>query len=214
MRLETVEAAAEQGRTEPLLLCARCGSTALWAEIADKTCKCGAEPVQRDFALSAPQRGLRLYITALSNLSLFHQDGRGLEAREACTTCTECFVCKQLLNTQECAWDEIPLEGLQTKQGLTHQYVYLHPDCFPAYEEWRVVYLERVKAQEEAREQAAERREYCLSHALCLECEKPLSLLDRFAGRLRHYNCSVKSRPDTAASKTGKSGKKSAKRPK
>jgi len=214
MLLETPEAAQASGRSEPLLVCKGCGAHLPWAEIADKACKCGAIPVQRDFALSAPERGLRLYITALSDLSLFHQDGRGLEAREACTACTECFVCKQALNTQECAWDEIPLTGLQEHTSMTHQYVYLHPGCFAEYEVWLAAYLERVQAEEAAREAEAERREYCLSNALCLECEKPLSLLDRFSGRLRHYNCTLKARKGGAASKSTKSGKTTKKRSK
>lgn len=192
MLLETLEAAERNDRMEPLLVCKGCGRTAPWAEVADVTCKCGAETVQRDYALSAPERGLRLYVTALSHLSAFHYDGRGLEAREACTTCTDCFVCKQPLNTQDCAWDEVPLEGLLEKTGLTQQYVYLHPDCCPAYEEWRAGYLERAQEDEARRAEEAERREYCQENALCLECEKPLSLIDRFVGRLRHYNCSVK----------------------
>jgi len=217
MLLETMEAAEAGGRSEPQLVCKSCGSTLPWAEIADKACKCGAVPVQREFARSAPERGLRLYITALSDLSLFHQDGRGLEAREACTACTECFVCKQTLNTQDCAWDEIALTGLQEQTSMTHQYVYLHPGCFAEYEVWLAAYLERVQAEEAAREAEAERREYCLSHALCLECEKPLSLLDRFAGRLRHYQCALKARKGGAASnsvKSTKSGKKTKKRTK
>jgi hypothetical protein len=212
MRLETVEAAEQSGRSEPHLVCSNCGSTAPWAEIAEKPCRCGAEPVQRDFALSAPDRGLRLYITALSDLPLFHQDGRGLEAREACTACTACFVCKQPIDTQQCAWDELPLEGMQESEGLTHQFVYLHPECWPAYEVWRTDYLERLYTTEADRESAKERREHCLSQALCLECEKPLSLIDRFFGRLRHFQCSIKPKSDARTSKAKKSGKNSAKR--
>lgn len=212
MRLETMEAAETSGRSEPQVVCSNCGCTVPWAEIADKPCKCGAEPVQRDFARSAPERGLRLYITALSEMPLFHQDGRGLEVREACTACTECFVCKQPIDTQECAWDEIPLEGLQTSQGLTHQYVYLHPDCCSDYEVWHTAYMESVQARETERERAAERREHCISQALCLECERPLSLFDRFAGRLRHPGCPIKPRPGDPSPKPKKSGKKAAKR--
>ena len=212
MRLETREAAQAGGRREPLLVCPACGATESWAEIADRICRCGATPVQRDFALSAPERGLRLYITALSDLPLFHQDGRGLEAREACTDCTDCFVCKEPIRTQECAFDEIPLEGMAASERLTHQYVYLHPSCWSEYEAWRVIYLEQVEAKATERDIAAERREYCLSHALCLECEKPLSLLDRFGGRLRHYDCSVKARSGASTTKPKKSGTKTAKR--
>ncbi|MCW3052793.1 MAG: hypothetical protein JWN14_1963 [Chthonomonadales bacterium] len=207
MLLETEEAAKIGGRREPQLVCNGCGSTVPWTQIAENACKCGAVPVQRDFALSAPDRALRLYTTALSDLSLFHQDGRGLEAREACTACTECFVCKQTLNAQDCAWDEIPLTGLQEHTSMTHQYVYLHPGCFAEYEVWLAAYLERVQTEEAEREAEAERREYCLSNALCLECEKPLSLLDRFAGRLRHYNCALNARKGGAASKSTKSTK-------
>ena len=213
MLMETTEA-AEGGRSELQLVCKSCCSILPWAEITDKACKCGAVPVQRDFALSAPERGLRLYITALSDLSLFHQDGRGLEAREACTACTECFVCKQPLDTQECAWDEIPLTGMQEHTDMTHQYVYLHPGCYTEYEVWLATYLERVQAEEAARDTEAERREHCLSHALCLECEKPLSLLDRFGGRLRHYHCAINSRSGSKASKSNKSGQKTKKRTK
>ena len=201
MRLESAASARNDGRTEPRLVCPNCGLTAPWAEIADKICHCGAAPVQRDYALSAPDSGLRLYVTELSKLPMYHQDGRGLEAREACTACTLCFVCKQPVMTQECAWDEIPLEGMERHKGLTHQYVYLHPDCFPSYEEWRTAYMGRIHEQEAERDRAARRREYCISHALCLECEKPLSLFDRFAGRLRHPTCPMKPRPDDPEAK-------------
>lgn len=214
MRLETAEAAEQNGRVEPELVCSNCGTTAPWTEIADKTCHCGADLVHRDFALSAPAKGLRLYVTELSSMPMFHLDGRGLEAREACTTCTDCFVCKQPLATQECVWDEIPLEGLQKRKGLTHQYVYLHPDCFPAYDAWVTEYTERLRVEDEAREQEAERREYCLTHALCLECEGRLSLFDRFAGRLRHPGCAIKPRPDDPTLKVKPRGKKTTKRTK
>lgn len=211
MRLESEEAARENGRTEPQLVCSSCGLTVPWAEIVDKVCFCGATPVQREYARSAPERGLRLYVTELSKLPMYHHDGRGLEAREACTACTLCFVCKQPVDTQECAWDEIPLEGMEKQKGLTHQYVYLHPGCFSSYEEWHTAYMERIHAQEAERERAAQRREYCIAQALCLECEQPLSLLDRFTGRLRHYTCSIKTRPDDPAQKA-KRVKKAAKR--
>lgn len=213
MCLETLEAAETKGRTEPLLICPACGSTASWDEIADKTCLCGVTPVQREFALSAPDRGVRLYVTELSELHLFHQDGRGLVAREACTACTDCFVCKKRVATQDCAWDEIPLEGLLNKTGLTHQYVYLHPACSADYEMWRAEFLKRLQEQEAERESAAERREYCMTHGLCLECEMPLGLLNRFVGRLRHPDCAVKLRPDASRTpKANKRGKKTAKR--
>lgn len=211
MILETAEAAQRDGRMEPHLVCSNCGFTAPWAEIADKICFCGADPVQREFALSAPEKGLRLYVTELSKIQLFHNDGRGLEAREACTACTLCFVCKLPVVTQECAWDEIPLEGLATHIGLTHQYVYLHPECGPTYAEWNTAYMERIHQQESERDRAAAHREYCVGNALCLECEKPLSLLDRFAGRLRHSTCPMKLRPDDPALKA-KRAKKAAKR--
>lgn len=211
MRLETAEAAEACGRTEPLLVCSNCESTAPWEEIADRICFCGVTPVQRQFALSAPERGLRLYVTELSNINLFHQDGRGLEARDGCTACTACFVCKQPIVTQECAWDEIPLEGLAEHVGLTHQYVYLHPDCFPAYEAWNVVYSERVRQKEEDRVREAARREYCFAQALCLECEMPLGLVNRFIGRMRHPTCPIKSRSDDPPAKK-KSSKKTVKR--
>ena len=212
MCLETAEAAERNGRAIPLLVCSKCGSTAPWAEIADKTCACGATPVQREYALSAPEHGVRLYVTELSKMLLFHQDGRGLEAREACTACTDCFVCKQPVATQDCAWDEIPLEGMDQHKGLTHQYVYLHPDCSTAYQEWSEVYRERLLQKEADRESEAERREYCIGNALCLECEKPLGILNRFVGRLRHSGCPVKKRTTDATSKTKKSGNTTAKR--
>jgi hypothetical protein len=214
IRLENAEAAEQDGRAEPQLVCTNCGATAPWTEIADKICSCGAASVQREFALSAPEKGVRLHVTELSSMPMFHLDGRGLEAREACTTCTDCFVCKQPLLTQECAWDEVLLEGLQKRKGLTHQYVYLHPACFPAYEVWNTEYTTRLREQDEAREQEAERRDYCLTHALCLECEGRLSLFDRFAGRLRHVGCAVKPRLGEPTSKVKPRGQNTAKRAK
>ena len=211
MHLETAEAAEACGRSEPLLVCPNCGSTASWEEIADRTCFCGVTPVQREFALSAPERGLRLYVTELSKINLFHQDGRGLEARDGCTACTACFVCKQPVFTQECVWDEIPLEGLAEHSGLTHQYVYLHPGCSAAYEEWSAVYTERLRQKEDERVREAARREYCIAHALCLECELPLGLVNRFVGRLRHPTCPMKPRADDPTTKR-KTRKKTAKR--
>jgi hypothetical protein len=214
MHLETLEAAEESGRTEPALLCAGCGATVPWADIADTICRCGATSVLRDFALSAPEHGLRLYLTELSSIAMFHRDGRGLIPREACTACTDCFVCKEPL-TQACAWDEIPLEGLQKNKGITQQFVYMHPGCFPAYEAWLEVYLARMEERVEEHDTEAEHREHLLSSALCLNCERPLSLLERFTGRTRHIVCPVKRRAtSTPASATKKSGKNSAKRAK
>ena len=212
MMLETPEVAVSNGRTEPQLVCVECGSTAPWDKIADQTCKCGVTPVRREFALSAPECGLRLYLTELTDIPLFHQDGRGLAAREACTACTDCFVCKQPVSTQECVWDEIPLDGLQDNTEMTQQFVYLHPSCSAAYEEWRADYLIRLQEKQADRASAADHREHCITHGLCLECEKPLGLLERFFGRLRHTTCPMKSRMNNSIPKTKKSGKKAAKR--
>ncbi len=212
MQLETAETAESNGRLEPQVICSNCGSAVLWEEIADKTCQCGVTPVQRDFARSAPDRGLRLYITELTDIPLFHEDGRGLVAREACTSCTECFVCKEPVATQECVWDEILLEGMQSKTGLTHQYVYMHPACAAPYDVWRTEYLRRLQEQQETRERTAEHREYCVSQGLCLECELPLGLVNRFIGRLRHPTCPAKSRSDNPTPSAKKRTKKTVKR--
>ena len=212
MSLENAPPSADAEEAEPQLVCPQCGRREAQTRIVERVCRCGAVTVLRDYALSAPQMPLRLFVTVLSKVPFYHRDGRGLNPRDDCTACTECFVCKELLNTQQCAWEEVPLDGLLDKTGLTQQYVYIHPDCYPAFEEWFTAHVARLRQEKIDREQEAARRETCLAEARCLECEKPLSLMDRFAGRIRHKSCPIRSGGEGAASKTGKRSKPAAKK--
>ncbi len=212
MSLETAASSADEEGVEPQLICPQCDRREERTRIVENTCRCGAVTAVRAYALSAPQMPVRLFVTELSKVPFHHRDGRGLNPREDCTACTPCFVCKEPLNTQQCAWEEIPLEGLLDKTGLTQQYAYIHPDCYPAFEEWFTAHVARLRQEKSDRQQEAERREACLAEARCLECEKPLSLLDRFAGRIRHKSCPLHSGGKGKTSKAGTSNKPTAKK--
>ncbi len=192
MHLEQANPEMMDEGKEPCIVCERCGSRETRSRIIEGICPCGVVTVLRDFALSAPQLPLRLFVTELSKVPFFHRDGRGLNPREACTQCTQCFVCKLAIDTQACAWEEVPLEGLLDKTGLTQHYVYLHPACHPAFEAWFDRYVGKLRQEESNRNQSAAHREQCIAEAICIECGKSLSLIDRFSGRVRHKACQPK----------------------